>query len=528
MSLNQSPGTPSNMSNGLAARLGEIVGPDHVILDATEREYYSRDIFFWDDAAIADIVVQPANADEVAGVVRAVTSAGGTLIPRGGGMSYTKGYVPDRVGAVLLDLRRLDSIIDFNPEDMYVTVGAGCTWQKLSEAIKGKAVLPVITPPFSGIYSTVGGALSQNVPDGMDGVLGVEVVLADGRTLRTGSGGRRDGASPFYRNFGPDLTGLFLGDTGAFAIKTAATLALRPAPAGEALASFAFDSLEDLAAASSQCGRLGVVALGVGLDPEKNKSAARVSFGASIKTLGDIAKSGTSLGQGVRQAAKAATAGRHFLDGVEWSFHLVVEGINQAAAEAGLDLARKVCLKKGREIVNTLIVAIRSQPYSVRGFLGAQGERWVPTNAVLPHSKVTDAVRQTEKFFADRLDRMDAVGMKHSYITTVQENYFLLEPSFYWPDEISELHRRHLGKDDRAKFENLLANPAARSLAQEIRKDLRDLFHDLGAVNLQISKFYRYQDALDPATFALVRDLKHTLDPDGVMNPGNLGLELPK
>ena len=192
MTVNENPSAAS----GLVARLAAIAGLDHVIADAAEREYFSRDIFFWDGAAVAEVVVQPADADEVAAVVRAAHQAGCAVIPRGGGMSYTKGYVPDREGAVLLDLRRLDSIIDFNPQDMYVTVGAGCTWRKLSETIEGERFLPVITPPFSGIYSTVGGALSQNVPDGMDGVLGVEVVLGDGRIVRTGSGGRRDGASP--------------------------------------------------------------------------------------------------------------------------------------------------------------------------------------------------------------------------------------------------------------------------------------------------------------------------------------------
>lgn len=58
-----------------------------------------------------------------------------------------------------------------------------------------------------------------------------------------------------------------------------------------------------------------------------------------------------------------------------------------------------------------------------------------------------------------------------------------------------------------------------------MRRDLQDLFFELGAVNLQIAKFYRYKDALDPAAWGLVRDLKETLDPDGVMNPGNLGFD---
>ena len=91
--------------------------------------------------------------------------------------------------------------------------------------------------PLSGVNATIGGALSQNSAffgsalhgTVADSVLGVTVVLANGEIVTTGSGAR-NGAAPFTRHGGPDLTGIFLGDNGAFGVKVAATLRLLPRP----------------------------------------------------------------------------------------------------------------------------------------------------------------------------------------------------------------------------------------------------------------------------------------------------------
>ena len=79
MTVNESPSAAS----GLVARLGAIAGLDHVIADAAEREYFSRDIFFWGGAAVAEVVVQPAEADEVAAVIRAATNDALEQVGRG-------------------------------------------------------------------------------------------------------------------------------------------------------------------------------------------------------------------------------------------------------------------------------------------------------------------------------------------------------------------------------------------------------------------------------------------------------------
>ncbi|MCB2106864.1 MAG: FAD-binding oxidoreductase [Rhodobacteraceae bacterium] len=511
-----------------SAAFAAIVGADHVITDPAECRVYSNDIFFWDDAYIADIVVQPASTHEVSEVVKCAAAHGLAIYTRGGGMSYTKGYVPAVQGAVLVDMRRLNQVFEINPIDRYVVVGAGCTWEKVAEALKPHGLKLVFLAPFSGIYSTVGGALSQNVPASMKGILGLEVVRADGSVVRTGAWGRKPDhgkAAPFFRDFGPDLTGLFLGDTGAFAIKTAAVMHLYARPEGQAHASFAFEAYEDMAATMIDLGNFDYLYRRVGLDPFKSQNSVKVGFKEALKTLGGVTTSGTSLMSGVKDTVKMAAQGTtNFMEGVKWSMHLSTEALNTEGAEAGMERVRAVCLKRGREIANVLPRAMEARSFSVRGFLGGQGQRWVPTNSLWPLSRAVEVATAVQGFFNARRAEMQKHGIRESYMTNWGQGYFQCEPSFYWADEVSELHLRHIGKEEAEKFRALPPNLAARTYAKKLRTELRDFFFDLGAVHVQLAKFYRFADALSPETWRLLNEAKSLLDPDRRFNPGNLGL----
>ena len=511
----------------VAGELAGIVGAAHVITDPAECRVYSNDIFFWDESHVADVVVQPGSAVEVAAIVQVAAKRSLSVYTRGGGMSYTKGYVPAVPGAVLIDMRRIDQIFEINPTDRYVVVGAGCTWEKLAEALKPHGLKLVFLAPFSGIYSTVGGALSQNVPASMKGILGLEVVRADGSIVRTGAWGRKPNhgnAAPFFRDYGPDLTGIFLGDTGSFAIKTAAVLHLYARPAGAAHASFAFESYEDMAATMVDLGTHDNLYRRVGLDPFKSQNSVKVGFKEALKTLGAVSQSGSSLLGGVKDTVKMASQGAtDFMAGVKWSMHLSAEGINEAAAEAAMASARQVALKRGREIANVLPRAMEARGFSVRGFLGAQGQRWIPTNSLWPLSRAVEVSRAVQGFFDARRTEMQKHGIWESYMTNWGQGYFQCEPSVYWVDEVSELHLRHLAKDEAHKFRELKPNVPARSYVKQLRGELRDFFYDLGAVHVQLAKFYRYQESLSGETSRLLGQIKGVLDPNRTLNPGNLG-----
>jgi hypothetical protein len=145
----------------LIENLRQLMGAGRVITEPSQRSYYSTDLSAY-PAVTAAAVIQPGSVEELAQAVKLVAAAGYALIPRGGGMSYTKGYVPERSESVLFDMRGMNGIVEINTDDMYVTVEAGCTWKQLYEALQPRGVRTPYYGPLSGMYATVGGTLSQN------------------------------------------------------------------------------------------------------------------------------------------------------------------------------------------------------------------------------------------------------------------------------------------------------------------------------------------------------------------------------
>ncbi|MGY9001269.1 MAG: FAD-binding oxidoreductase, partial [Rhodospirillales bacterium] len=142
-------------NNSIVSQLVSIVGADYVQDDEKAREFYSTDLSYT-DGEVADVVVSPGNTDQLSQCLAAAAALGLPIVPRGGGMSYTMGYQPEQPSSVLIDMRRMNKIIDLNTEDMYVTVEAGCTWKDLYEQLMDGGV-PVRTPyfgPLSGMYAT--------------------------------------------------------------------------------------------------------------------------------------------------------------------------------------------------------------------------------------------------------------------------------------------------------------------------------------------------------------------------------------
>jgi FAD/FMN-containing dehydrogenase len=517
----------------LAARLAAIVGEAHVTTDPAACAAMSEDIY--SQGALASAVVAPGNTDELARAVAAITAAGCAVAPRGGGMSYTSGFVQERAGTVVLDLRRMNRILDVNPTDMTVTVEAGATWADLRAALRPHGLRTPFWGPLSGISSTIGGGLSQLNAFFGAGIWGttsesvtcLAVVLADGTVLRTGSAGTQGGA-PFYRHYGPDLAGLFMGDCGALGVKAEVTFRLIPDPAHEDWASFSFPTLAATAAACTAAGRSGLASEVCGFDPGLARiRLRRASLLADAKTLAAVVTSQKSLLAGIKEGAKMALAGRSFIEEGDWTLHLIVEGHGRPEVAAKMESLRALMADAGgSEIENTIPKAMRAAPFTpLNNVLGPDGQRWVPIHGIVPHSNGAACLAAIDTLFESHRAQLDAKSILTGYLlTTLATNGFLIEPVFFWPDARFELHESTVEPSYLAKLPKLPADPEGAALVAQLRTGILDIFQAHGATHFQIGRTYRFAPTRAPATLALLTAIKRQLDPQGLMNPGVLGL----
>ncbi len=518
-------------TSDIAARLQAELGADCVLSDAASLAFYANDLF-WQPGIAPVAIVVPASGEQAAKAIALATSSGCAVVPRGGGMSYTKGYLPARAGSVVIDSRRLNRIIEVNAADMYVTAEAGCTWAEVNAALEGTGLRTPYWGPLSGVNATVGGALSQNSAffgSALNGtvaesVLGVTVVLADGAVAITGSGGRLN-AKPFTREGGPDLTGLFLGDNGAFGFKLAATIRLIPQPACIGFQSFGFPSIQAMGAAQVEMARARLVAEGFGIDRTKAEHSASVNrISEGLQILGNVASAGRTLLSGVKDAIGVAVAGTGFLKAHAYTLHLVVERETDAELARAMGLVREIGQRHGTEIDNAVPKVMRSRPFSpVLGMLGRDGERWVPIHAVFPLSEAKKVLDANDAYFASRRDFMQQHGIVYSVMTMTTGNEFFLEPAFYWMDEITPLHATSLGEDVVRPWRDRPANPAARNAVVDLRQGTQALYASLGGVSWQVARDYPFRDLLRAGTLGLLDAVKQAVDPRGLMNPGGLG-----
>ncbi len=530
--MTASPSRSSSTASTVAPLLRQLLGDQGILTDDASRAFYANDIF-WQPGVLPEAVLLPATAEQAAEAIRIATSNGLAIVPRGGGMSYTKGYLPAAAGAVVVDGTRLNRIIEVNVADRYITVEAGCTWAAVNAALEGTGLRTAYWGPLSGLKATVGGALSQNsaffgsTTHGTvaDSVIGVTIALADGTLVTTGSGGRNN-TKPFTREGGPDMTGLFLGDNGAMGFKVSATLRLKPRAAHVGYLSFGFASMAAMVRAQVGMSALDAISEGFGIDRTKVEHSASVNkLMDGVKTLGAVAHAGSSLVSGLKAATQIATSGTSFLKDHAFTLHLVLEGRTATALADAMAGVRAAGKAHGVEIANTVPTVMRATPFGPpRGMLGKDGERWVPIHAIFPMSTAIDVCNANDAFFAAQAGFMRDHGILYSVMTMTVGAEFFLEPAFYWLDEITPLHARTLGDDVVQPWRHRPPNPKAREAVVTLRRKTQELYVSLGGVSWQAARDYPFREVLKPETFLLLENLKRAVDPKGLMNPGSLGL----
>lgn len=497
-----------------------------VLHDAHTLEFYGTDIY--DSGAPLAAVVRPSDKHQLAAAVRAATDAGHIVVPRGGGMSYTGGYTPNTPGAVLFDLAPMDRVLHVNEEDMSVTVEPGCTWATLYEKLLPLGLRTPMWGTLSGLKATVGGGMSQNGifwgtgrhGTAVQNCLALEVALADGTLMKLGKG--------FSRPYGPDMTGLFLADTGALGIKAEITLKLVREAKAHGYASFAFDTHDAVLAALSEIERADIATEAFGFDPYLNAiRMKRDSMAADAKQLvGMMKKQGSVLGA-LKEGAKVALAGRDFLKDANFSLHVLAEGRNQPSADADIEEARAIVAKHGgREVENTIPKIIRANPFGpLNSILGPDGERWAPIHGLFAHSQAIPFFEAVVALFEKHQSAMDDFGIHYgTLVASVGKSGIVIEPCLYWPDARNAVIEDTIEDAHLAKLPKLPANTPAWEVIQNLKQEIVDLMFAHDAIHFQIGRTYRYRDSLDPAANSLLQAIKQQVDPRGLMNPGSLGL----
>ncbi len=506
-------------------RLEDRFPAGSLITDAAECAFYAEDVFTAGPQPFG--VFRPANIDELSAGLKVAAVEGLSIVPRGGGMSYTSGYVPADAGALIVDLGRMDRIIEIDETDMTVTVEAGVSWGALYEALHPRGLRTPLWGSLSGIKASVGGGMSQNglfwgaARGTMAGAaLSFDVALADGAVVMTGTG--------FLRPYGPDLTGLFAADAGAFGIKAHITLSLIREAEGLAYGSFAFDAPPQYCAAMSEIARSGLASESFGFDPFlQAQRMKRDSLTTDAKALVGMMKSQGGFWKGLKEGAKVVAAGRSFLDEAKFSIHLIAEGLTQAEADERMArIGRIVTEHGGRAVENTIPKVLRANPFPpVNSMVGPDGERWVPVHGIVRHSKALGVIEAITNLYEANAADMDRLGVGAGYMfLTVATTGFLIEPVFYWPDALGEIHRRSVEPAHWAKLKRFPADAEARALVEKLRAAVIDIFARVGGMHFQIGRTYPLKAGTDPRGWTILEALKAEVDPEGRMNPGALGL----
>jgi glycolate oxidase len=232
--------------------------PDlRVLTDEGDRESYRRDETAHFEPGMPMAVALPSTTQEVSTIMRLATAHRVAVVPRGAGSGLSGGSAGVE-GALTIALTRMNRILEVDRDNLVAVVQPGVINADLKEAV-AKDGLFYAPDPASYEFCSIGGNIGTNagglccVKYGVtrDAVLGLEVVLADGRVIRTGGRTVKDVA-------GYSLTHLFVGSQGTLGIVTEATLRLRPAPPPKRTLLAFFPTVESAGDAVARMTRAGV------------------------------------------------------------------------------------------------------------------------------------------------------------------------------------------------------------------------------------------------------------------------------
>jgi glycolate oxidase len=244
------------IQNHLLRELGTVVGPQWATNEPEDLICYGFDATFRE--AMPDAVVSPASTDEVSRIMQMAYREGIPIVPRGLGSGLSGGAIPIH-GGIVLSLTRMNRILEIDRVNMVAVVQAGVVTSDLQAEV-AKQGLYYPPDPSSQRHSSIGGNIACNAggPHCLkygvtaDYVMGLEVVLADGQVLHTGG-------KTIKHAVGYHLSHLFIGSEGTLGVITGATLKLIPPPKATCTAMAVFPKLLDASVTVTKILEAGIV-----------------------------------------------------------------------------------------------------------------------------------------------------------------------------------------------------------------------------------------------------------------------------
>ena len=417
-------------------------------------------------AQLPDAVVYPENTGQVQDVVRVCAEHDVPIVPFGTGTSL-EGGVNAPAGGISIDLMRMDRILNVHPEDLDCVVQPGVTREALNEHLRDQGLFFPIDP---GANASLGGMASTRASGTnavrygtmRDNVITMEVVLPDGRAIRTGARTRKSSA-------GYDLTRLYVGSEGTLGIITELTLRLYGIPERISSGTCQFPSVADACNAT-------IMAMQVGLP------LARIELldAAMVDALNDYS------------ALSLAVSPMLMLEfhGTDRGVAEQTESFSEIAAEFGGSTIGWVSSTEAR---NRLWKARHDAYWAMLAY--RPGAKGIATDACVPISKLADCVAQTQQ-------DIDELGLVAPIIGHVGDGNFHVSPLVMMDDAKEVAAAEEM--IERLNFRTIEMGGTCtgeHGIGQGKRRYMR-LEHGAGA--------------------DIMTDIKRALDPRNIMNPGKV------
>ncbi|TSA21817.1 MAG: FAD-binding protein [Betaproteobacteria bacterium] len=446
------------------ATLTRLLGDDRVFTDPASLALYASDETPQRCTPLA--VCFPRSHDDCVSLVRWANQHHIALIPRGAGSGNVGGALP-RSGSVVVSFECMQRVLEFDPDNRLIRVETGIITDEVN-AIARTAGLMYAPDPGSGAYCRIGGNLAMNAagPRAVkygatrDHVLGLRAVTGDGREITTGS------RTSKYAT-GYDLTRLLVGSEGTLALITEATLKLVPAPAAVATLRLCYHSNHSACAAVARVMRQPVIPCALEFMDRRSIECLH-AYG-----FADDLAPGT-------QAILMVEADGDDLPNQIAALTRALEGEGQLEIRSGIEAADIKDLWSARKSLSSAVKQI--------------APRKINEDVVVPVAQLADLV--------DRIDRLATQWRVPLVVFGHAGNGNLHVNIMVHADDADEMRR--------ATACRLGLVEAVLELGGSLSGE-----HGIGS-----EKRHFIPLEIDAATLGLMRQIKASFDPAGILNPG--------